>query len=294
MTARPRMHRPGDPLAAADHPEARARLRGPGLVRVEHRAARRAHGGAAAPLARPGGRAHPAHDGRPRRAQRPRGRERAAAGRGGEPRDRRPVAGGARGLRGVRAVRAARGRFSALRVSHRKSVVYGAFVWACGVLSSPKRRFPALRAAACLVHYLLSQKVTSPHFTILNGPGAGARTTGSSRGTSTSARTRAPSDTVRARPGAEALSVSHSKPFFVRRFCMGAQPQGDFNTAKNGDFRPGRAGAAAAEGLGLRDCFPECPPTFGAVDARTGAGREYAYIPYVPNQCGVPSVCTGR
>jgi hypothetical protein len=64
-------------------------------------------------------------------------------------------------------VRALSGRLSALSVFHSKSsVLYGAFVWA---LNRQKRRFPAPRAAACLVHSLLVQKVTSPRFTILNG-----------------------------------------------------------------------------------------------------------------------------
>ena len=35
--------------------------------------------------------------------------------------------------------------------------------------TDPFRRFPAPRAAACLVHCLLLQKVTSPRLTILNG-----------------------------------------------------------------------------------------------------------------------------
>jgi hypothetical protein len=54
--------------------------------------------------------------------------------------------------------------------------LYGAFVWVRWALNSQKRRFPAPRAAASLVHCLLLQKVTSPRFTILNGsfrPGQG-------------------------------------------------------------------------------------------------------------------------
>jgi hypothetical protein len=35
------------------------------------------------------------------------------------------------------------GRLSALRVSHRKSALYGDFVWACRALNSPKWRLPA-------------------------------------------------------------------------------------------------------------------------------------------------------
>ena len=41
------------------------------------------------------------------------------------------------------AVRAALGRLSALSVFHRKSFLYGAFVWAHRALNRPKRRFPA-------------------------------------------------------------------------------------------------------------------------------------------------------
>jgi hypothetical protein len=40
-------------------------------------------------------------------------------------------------------VRLLPGRLSALSVSHSKSVLYGAFVWVCRALNSPKRRFPA-------------------------------------------------------------------------------------------------------------------------------------------------------
>ena len=40
-------------------------------------------------------------------------------------------------------VRARPGRLSALSVSHSKSILYGAFVWACRALNSSKRRFPA-------------------------------------------------------------------------------------------------------------------------------------------------------
>jgi hypothetical protein len=36
-------------------------------------------------------------------------------------------------------------------------------------LATLVRRVPAPRAAGCLVHYLLLQKVTNPRFTILNG-----------------------------------------------------------------------------------------------------------------------------
>ena len=40
-------------------------------------------------------------------------------------------------------VRAAQRRLSSLSVFHKKSVLYGAFVWACRALNIPKRRFPA-------------------------------------------------------------------------------------------------------------------------------------------------------
>ena len=43
----------------------------------------------------------------------------------------------------LRTVRAAEGRLSALRVSTSKSVWYGGFVWARGVLNCEKRRFSA-------------------------------------------------------------------------------------------------------------------------------------------------------
>ena len=70
-------------------------------------------------------------------------------------------------------VRAAEGRLSAPRVLRRKSVLYGGFVWARRALNRRNWRFPAPRAAACSVHSLLSQKVTSPRSTILNGcPGS--------------------------------------------------------------------------------------------------------------------------
>ena len=42
-------------------------------------------------------------------------------------------------------------------------------MWAHRALSIQKRWFLATRGAACLIHYLLLQKVTSPRFTILNG-----------------------------------------------------------------------------------------------------------------------------
>jgi hypothetical protein len=48
------------------------------------------------------------------------------------------------------------------------SVLCAAFVWARRAPNLSKRRFPASRAAACLVHYLLLQKITSPRFTLLN------------------------------------------------------------------------------------------------------------------------------
>jgi hypothetical protein len=48
------------------------------------------------------------------------------------------------------------GRLSALRVLLWKSVLRGAPVWARRALHRQKRRFPARRAAACLVHYLLT------------------------------------------------------------------------------------------------------------------------------------------
>ena len=48
-----------------------------------------------------------------------------------------------RGPVGYPPVRARQGRSSVLSVSLRKSVFYGAFVWACGALNSQKRRVPA-------------------------------------------------------------------------------------------------------------------------------------------------------
>jgi hypothetical protein len=59
----------------------------------------------------------------------------------------------------------------ALGESHSKYTLYfyGVFVWAHRARNRQKRWLPAPRAAACLVHYSLSQKVTSPRFTILNG-----------------------------------------------------------------------------------------------------------------------------
>ena len=42
-----------------------------------------------------------------------------------------------------RTVRARPGRLRGLSVSHRKSVFYGAFVWARGALNSERRRFLA-------------------------------------------------------------------------------------------------------------------------------------------------------
>lgn len=47
-------------------------------------------------------------------------------------------------------VRALPGRLSGLSVSHIQLVLYGAFVWARGVLNIQKRRFPAARAAKIL------------------------------------------------------------------------------------------------------------------------------------------------
>ena len=44
---------------------------------------------------------------------------------------------------GTFTVRAAQGRLSAICVFLWKSILYGAFVWACRALNSPKRRFPA-------------------------------------------------------------------------------------------------------------------------------------------------------
>jgi hypothetical protein len=40
-------------------------------------------------------------------------------------------------------VRARPGRLSGLSISHSRSVLHGAFVWARGALNSPKRWFPA-------------------------------------------------------------------------------------------------------------------------------------------------------
>jgi hypothetical protein len=45
-----------------------------------------------------------------------------------------------------RAVRARPGRLRGLSISHSISTLFGVFVWACRVLSSPKRRFPARSA----------------------------------------------------------------------------------------------------------------------------------------------------
>ena len=73
------------------------------------------------------------------------------------------------------------GRLSALSVFLCKSVFHGAFVWPRGALNRRKRRFPAPRAATCLVHYLRSQMVTSPRFTILKVSGPGSRSSSSSR-----------------------------------------------------------------------------------------------------------------
>ena len=39
-------------------------------------------------------------------------------------------------------VRAAQGRLSGIGVFHRKSILYGAFVWVRRALNCPKRRFP--------------------------------------------------------------------------------------------------------------------------------------------------------
>ena len=80
-----------------------------------------------------------------------------------------------------------------LSVSHSKSVLCGGFVWARRALNRQNWRLSAPRAAACLVHSLLLQKVTSPRFTILSGcrPRAGRRRTRA--GSSSSAtRSRAP------------------------------------------------------------------------------------------------------
>jgi hypothetical protein len=57
---------------------------------------------------------------------------------------------------GAGPVRALPGRLSALSVSQSKSFLYDAFVWVCRALNSPKRWFPAPRAAACLVLYLVT------------------------------------------------------------------------------------------------------------------------------------------
>ena len=57
---------------------------------------------------------------------------------------------------GEATVRALPGRLRALSVFHSKSILYGAFVWARRALKHQKRRFPAPRAAACLVHYLVT------------------------------------------------------------------------------------------------------------------------------------------
>jgi hypothetical protein len=49
-----------------------------------------------------------------------------------------------------------RGRLSAISVLLCKYFLYGAFVWARRALKHQKHRFPAPRAAACLVHELLT------------------------------------------------------------------------------------------------------------------------------------------
>ena len=70
-------------------------------------------------------------------------------------------------------VRGRPGRLSARSDFPSKSVSYGAFVWArrgafVWALHRQKRRSLAPRAAACLVHSLRLQAVTSPRFTTLN------------------------------------------------------------------------------------------------------------------------------
>jgi hypothetical protein len=71
-------------------------------------------------------------------------------------------------FRRIDAVQSHPGRSCALSISHSESFLYGGFAWARRALNIPKRRFPAPRAAACLVHYLLLHKVTGTRFTILN------------------------------------------------------------------------------------------------------------------------------
>jgi hypothetical protein len=66
-------------------------------------------------------------------------------------------------------MKASTGRLRALSVSHSKSMFDGGFVWARSALYHTKRRLPAPRAAACLVHDLRLQKITSPRSTVLNG-----------------------------------------------------------------------------------------------------------------------------
>jgi hypothetical protein len=88
------------------------------------------------------------------------------------------------------------GRFD---VSHSKSVFYTAVVWVRGALNSQTRRFPASRAAAGLVHYLLLQKINNPRFTIRFRRGQCCSSCAGSRAWPWSSSTITAS--VRARPG---------------------------------------------------------------------------------------------
>jgi hypothetical protein len=78
-------------------------------------------------------------------------------------------------------VRALPGRSSALRVSHRESVFYGTFVWACRALNGRKRRFPARADAGPLgvhAHPLLPRRRGSHRRLLhraLSGPARGGR-----------------------------------------------------------------------------------------------------------------------
>jgi hypothetical protein len=84
------------------------------------------------------------------------------------------------------------------------------FVWARGALKRRKCRFPAPRAAACLVHYLLLQKVTSPRFTALNGLRPGQRRP------SSAARGRTRTSCASSAPVIITTRTAHSKALMVR------------------------------------------------------------------------------
>ena len=81
-----------------------------------------------------------------------------AAAAAAEEEDHKPIVKAQALMRGhiERTVRAAQGWLGAIRVSLWEPILYGAFVWARRPLNSAKRRFPAPRAAACVVHYLVT------------------------------------------------------------------------------------------------------------------------------------------